>query len=378
MMGSIFINQYRNPSPLHATNAYLIKQVTQPGGASANSSDYFELRRRLQNGELSSSQEQQLITHALQIQADPSKPWERELGEMIESGRARGLVTDAQWRQYAKQPGVVQLKTRERINLGDPVVLRLTSDHAKLRASYDFGSQMAPSSIKGAKIAIYPENTGPDATPIVTHEMRLSSYHDGHFIPLQDGSSPLPVGPYKVVVDLNIPQPDPKQANARGGVFTPHQLAASFEVFPADQPQLIAVKDPALAQALQATIRDELLRTGGTRIKHETFGAFLSFRLRKPSTPLAGGFGVASPIDGFLNGTYFSFEPNVKGSVWEEKTIYLMQSVVKQVNNPNKPFEHFTLRFTPDPDRLKQQVDGYRYLDETLWIEDIPMGLPEP
>lgn len=378
MMGAIFFNNYRNPSIYQATNAYLIQQVMQGGVTSTNSSAYFELSSRLRSGDLSSKQEQQLLAYALKVQADPTQPWEHELGEMIEAGRAKGVVTDADWRQYAAQPGVVQLRARQRIHPGDPVVLQLQSDDSKLRASYDFRSQMAPSSADAARIAIYPHSAGPDDLPIVTHEMRLSSYHASHFIPLRGDASELPPGKYKAVVELGIPQPDPLRTSTQPGVFTPHRLTASFEVFPADQPQIVAVKDPALAQALEQAMFNQLLQTGGTQVKHEQWGTHLSFSLKEPASPIAGSFVITTAADGFVNHSFFTFEPNVRGSHWHEQSIYLMDSVLQQSGNPAMPFDRFTLRLTPDPARLKKQIDGYRYLDDTLWLRHVPMGTPEP
>lgn len=378
MMTSIFVKKYRNPSPFQASNAALIKQITKPSTAVPQTFTTGELTRRLKRGALSTSQSNQLISHALKTQADPTKPWDHELGEWIEVGRSQGLVTDPQWQQYANQPGVIKLLARKRIHPGDPVVLQLESDYTKLRASRNFQNRMSPVSLEDAIINIVPNDGTPDPEALVTHKMRVAALFDNHFIPLINHQTPLPPGKYMAVIETGLEQPDPKPTTTPGQVTQYIRLTAPFEVLPKDQPLLTPVKNPALARSLEKWIRDEMMRTGGTQIKQEKWGTYLSFHLKEPSVPVAGSFVVASPIDAFLNYDYYSFEPNVVGNAWREHTIYLSDDILQRSGNPAKPFEKFTLRFTPDPERIKRRLNGYQYLDHTLWVKDVPMGLPEP
>ncbi|MGB0769007.1 MAG: hypothetical protein ACPGYV_15020, partial [Phycisphaeraceae bacterium] len=362
MMGFLFYDKYRNPSPFQASNAALIRQATQPalpGQTLANNWAYFELARRLTGNELSTSQAQQILAHALAVQADPTQPWDDQLGDIIERAREQGLTTDAQWQQYAAQPGVVQLQARQRIHPGDPVVLQLQADFTKLRASADFRSRMAPSTLRDAEVRIVSDAGLNDGKPLATHWTQLHTHRAVHFVPRRSNGKPLEPGKYRVEVETYIGHPDPLQSPKPGGSQATVRLVATFEVVPNDQPLLIPVKDPALAKQIQNDLRAELLRSGGTQIKQAQWGRYLSFSLKEPSAPVAGSFAVTSPIDGHLNQAIFIFEHNIRGNTWNQLTIPLDAYQPPKTANPDRPFDTFTLRLTPNPDRLKRRLTGY-------------------
>lgn len=59
-----------------------------------------ELTRRFNAGDLSRRQTAELVSTGLAIQVDPALCWLERWGEIIESARTRGQVTDPQWAAY--------------------------------------------------------------------------------------------------------------------------------------------------------------------------------------------------------------------------------------------------------------------------------------
>lgn len=369
-----FYGDLTKSSPSRTSNATLISTVTQQGATPPNISDTYELDRRLDRDELSQAEELKLLSLVLAIQADPTKPWEDKFGEWIEKGRAKGLVSDQQWQQYLAQPGIVSLTCRERIYPGDPIVLQLNADYQTMRLSLDYRRNLAPSIIEDAKIAVYADPHPKDSEPILTHEQFLSTFSPRDFVPRIDASTPLPPGKYKVVVDTEVILPDPKSSDTQASK-EPIQLEAVFEVVPKDPPIIKAIKDDKLAAELQDAIYQEVLRSGGTKIN--SYGR-LSISLKDPLSPLAGSFDVSVNIDGVQSTRSWHFAPNRKGNSWQELTFQVPDAFIERVANSDEPVPSFSVRLTPNPEHLKFEIEGYEYLDHTIWLRDIPMGLPEP
>ncbi|MBX2852768.1 MAG: hypothetical protein KTR15_13620 [Phycisphaeraceae bacterium] len=370
-----FYDDLGNPSPSHTTNTTLINTVTQQGGAATNVSDLYELDRRLDRGDLTQAEELKLLSLVLAYQADPTKPWEHMYGEWIEQGRAKGLVSDQQWRQYTNQPGFVWLTCREHIKPGDPLVLHFESDGRRLRTSLDYRHALYPAPVGDVTVAIFPEAAGQDAEPIFTRDqLPRNSYYGREFVPLVDGK-PLPPGKYKAVVETELDWPDPR---AQTPTPKPLTLSAAFEVHPQDEPLLIPVRDGQIASDLQDAIHEEILRSGGTGLGTFNPDTYLSISMKDPPIAVAGSFDVTLILDGHSYTTSWSFEPNSAGNTWRPLTFLLPDRLIHQASNPYKPFDTFSLRLTPNPEHLKRLPRGYEYLDHTLWLKDIPMVLPEP
>jgi predicted RNA-binding Zn-ribbon protein involved in translation (DUF1610 family) len=374
LMAWFFYGEFTDTSPYKATNTALINTVTQQSAAPPNISELYELDRRLDGGELKQAEELKLLSRVLAIQADPTKPWENMFGEWIEQGRAKGLVTDQQWRQYLTQPGVVSLACRKKIRVGEPVVLQLLSDNQSIRASYEYQSDLSPGILDDAMVEIYRADGDKDAEPVLTQEVFLSAYSPRDFEPLIDGGKPLPPGKYKVVVDTELVWPDPKQPGTQVKQDS-IKLEAAFEVFPQSQRLIKAVKDDKLAAELQDAIYQELLRSGSTFVNDS---GRLSVMLKDPVSSVAGSFGVSVDVNGFRSTTSWRFEANAPGNNWQERTFRVPQSVLENAEDAYLPFKSFSMRLTPNPEYLQYELEGYEYLDHTLWIRDIPMGLPEP
>jgi hypothetical protein len=368
--------RYRNPSIWQMSSTRLVTQVTQPGGASVGSREMRELESRWRRGELSASEKQKLVDLTWSIQQDATKPWDDALGEWIETGRAEGLVSDQRWRQYVNQPGAVKLLARQRIHPGDPVVLQLQSDRSKLRTSRGLDWQLAVGTLSDTWIEIDPVNASEDSEPLLTHTMFLRSYSARDFVPLIDRTTPLSPGRYRVTVTLEEPEPDPKRTPAQDASAPLNTVSAVFEVVPLDEPLITSVRDDTRAEALEQALREEIFKTGGTRLRHTGTRNYLSVMLKRPDD-LVGDYRVTCSIDGFRSAATWYDRRGEDESPWQE-IMLLVPPRQSQQHQPAEALDRFTLRMTPKPESLKTEIDGYNTLDHTLVIEDITLGLPQP
>jgi len=111
-----------------------------------------EIRRRMDQGRLSPKAVGGLIDDALALQADTLKLWEPRWGDLVESARAAGLVSDERWRTYARQAVVFTLKARSPVRVGDHTPLRIAQD-ARVGTGRMFGveASAAPMALGGIK-----------------------------------------------------------------------------------------------------------------------------------------------------------------------------------------------------------------------------------
>lgn len=377
MMTWNFAMRLQKPPTTRIPTATLLNQAIAFNQAQQNNQAMYELDYRLRNGKLSQVERQKLITDALAYQADPTKPWQWTFGEWIEQGRADGLVTDQQWQRYTAQSGLFQLELREHLYVGDPLVLRVDTDTTKLRTSLDYQFDVYGSlRDEDASLSLYPDTNKKDAKPILIRQVRLGTHWPDWFVPMVDGDTPLPAGRYQIVVDGAFDWPDPN--STRSAISQPVQLAGSIEIYSDTHPLLVPIHDPVLADQIKKTVYQEILQSGGTKVRETGWGTLLSIDLKNPPSPIAGSFDVSVDINGFSDSSTWSYEQTQVSNSWNELTFLIPSHVIQNASDPDKPFDSFSLRFTPNPEHLKRLPKGYKYLDHILWIEDIPLGLPEP
>lgn len=105
-----------------------------------------ELGMRLDEGRLSDGARAELIERGLAYQIDWSKPWMVEWGEVIETARRRGEVTDAQWRAYVR----ASLRLQARVVAGSDttvlgsMLMRLGSGMVSVRFAPIDPQQLGP------------------------------------------------------------------------------------------------------------------------------------------------------------------------------------------------------------------------------------------
>lgn len=88
-----------------------------------------EIVQRLQRDTFAESLLPSVVAALLRVQANPNAIWASSMGDVIELGRAKGLVSDPLFAQYARNASAVTLEIREHIGVGDPIpwTLHVTS-----------------------------------------------------------------------------------------------------------------------------------------------------------------------------------------------------------------------------------------------------------
>jgi hypothetical protein len=86
-----------------------------------------ELLARLQDGRLSESQVRTAVRTALAVQADESRAWSEAWGDIVETAKTKGHVSEEEYQEFRNHAAVLEVETRSRVALGDPVpvVVRL-------------------------------------------------------------------------------------------------------------------------------------------------------------------------------------------------------------------------------------------------------------
>jgi len=84
-----------------------------------------ELIKRIKDDKLPKETIASMVREALTIQADVEHPWVPLWGDVVTTARSMNLVSDEDWRAFARQALVPELVVRSRIVEGDPVAATL-------------------------------------------------------------------------------------------------------------------------------------------------------------------------------------------------------------------------------------------------------------
>ena len=84
-----------------------------------------ELIKRIKDDKLPKETIASMVRDALAIQADVEHPWVPRWGDVVTAARSMKLVSDEDWRAFARQALVPELVVRSRIVEGDPVAATL-------------------------------------------------------------------------------------------------------------------------------------------------------------------------------------------------------------------------------------------------------------
>ena len=85
-----------------------------------------ELLTRLNNGKLSATDVNRVVTKALAVQADSTRLWNGSWGDLIERARVVATVSEADWARYLQQAATLDLKARREVARGDPIWVEVT------------------------------------------------------------------------------------------------------------------------------------------------------------------------------------------------------------------------------------------------------------
>lgn len=115
-----------------------------------------ELTVRIDLGRLSDSQVAALAERGLAKQADRSGAWDMRWGQLVESGRDRGAVTDEQWKRYVDQSLAISLRIRPTVRLGDAAPVMLEWNGARVGGALPLRHQVT---LKQVKVGIATAST---------------------------------------------------------------------------------------------------------------------------------------------------------------------------------------------------------------------------
>ena len=109
----------------------LVREARDPSVVSA----WDELNKRLPRKTLSSETAEVLVDRVLAWQGDPNQTWQARWGEFVEGGRMLQLVSDEQWKKYARQAPQVTLELRKQVRVGDDIPTWIRSANARVGQS---------------------------------------------------------------------------------------------------------------------------------------------------------------------------------------------------------------------------------------------------
>lgn len=92
-----------------------------------------ELMNRLNLGALGEGTVDELVAHALAVQADRTVPWDGYWGNVVETAHRRGMVSPESWQAYIAEGMRVPIRARKRVRPGDRLPI-------EVKTEYRFGS----------------------------------------------------------------------------------------------------------------------------------------------------------------------------------------------------------------------------------------------
>jgi hypothetical protein len=101
-----------------------------------------ELLARYNGKKLEEEQVTRVMECALDVQGDERLPWATEWGDLIETGRSDGKLSEADQARFRVQSAVVALKPRPRVRIGDPAPLVISLKEARIGSSTALQSQV--------------------------------------------------------------------------------------------------------------------------------------------------------------------------------------------------------------------------------------------
>lgn len=100
-----------------------------------------EVLRRYTADTLSPDQADAALAAALDIQGDVSRPWATEWGDLVETVKTDGKLSDEQQHRFQNQAAVLEWKVRPRVRAGDPIPIIATLTEARVGSSTMPGSE---------------------------------------------------------------------------------------------------------------------------------------------------------------------------------------------------------------------------------------------
>jgi len=245
------VNWYRA-----APNWVLIRQTSSRDSQTQDNA-LGELARRAAIGKLVGSQLAIVVDRALEIQADRNIAWNGRWGQIIEGARAKGNVSDEQWRRYLRQAISFQIELRPVIRRGDFLVMRLSHPRSRVGAL-----QFKVHSVLLSPLLTRSAQAGGDSTFPMDFVFGQASestlmghrFDDKALSRLADGPQ---VANFVLHLKVYDPASDPPESNGPVGapLFTEDiQLNANWTLAPSTAQTVTTVVDLSLRAAVRASV----------------------------------------------------------------------------------------------------------------------------
>jgi predicted RNA-binding Zn-ribbon protein involved in translation (DUF1610 family) len=244
--------------------AWILMREADSADAPTRDAAIGELERRLTAGQLPAPQAAAVVEKALAHQANADLPWVAAWGQLLESGRVMGRLTDEQWDRYMAHALTLVLEVRPSVRRGDPLPFRIRQGPNRAAAG-NFRLLVRPdaSTLSVAGAALETESAD-------------EAWHRGRqvFFPAIAGGPDLVIGGRcRLDEDVLEKLTDGRQAlrtrvnlhvwrhtgpTSEDGTFARAsrsvQLAARWTLLPADQPSCAIVTDPSLRPAVERSL----------------------------------------------------------------------------------------------------------------------------
>ena len=317
-----------------------------------------ELLRRLKASQLSSGQIDTLVSDALRMQADLARTWQSGWGNIIETARAGGAVSDEDWRTYAKQAlaAAFTLQVRSKVRRGDPVPYRIR----ELAGRVGDGDAFWVSHDRGQlKLGDVTHTSGGSGGSLLT-PFGVGSFGSGAFLTPEEWAR-IPDGPQEAQVTLAFTVRKYQSNPDRGPVITEQSvnLTSPWEIVGADEPTVTVTTAPEHREG----VRDSLKNIELTRRKQADGTPYLEgvVRLNGP------------PVD-------LAFEVVLRSGSreWKQGTV----SIVARGNTnysthgedvPDADVTMVDVIFVPSEEVARRSVDLTNIWGETVVIPDVPI-----
>lgn len=135
MLGTAFILQTTDTSLDRYKPWRLVLWEARNGNARMVEAAAVEIERRQMLNLLTGDQQAQAIEAALDIQADPSRPWSAKLGDVIEQAAVGGLLKPGQYERFVECAVVLEARARPLVGTAGPIPISVKSSH--IRCGHD-------------------------------------------------------------------------------------------------------------------------------------------------------------------------------------------------------------------------------------------------
>ena len=238
---------------------WLLEREAAGADVAARDVAIAELARRLVDGELPPQREQALEDAALALQADLKRPWAPAWGELLEASRNAGQLSNEQWDRYIAQSVCLSLEARPMVRRGDPLPVRISWGPPRAgKAVFTLDVALEPEVKIGEETAaLYQGGPASRRFQVAPGATNTDVLAEGVCYLKPELLAKLPDGTHTVNVAARVMSRGPVQTRARvvAGKASRVELAAKWELVPADRPTVRVTADIGHREAVEAALK---------------------------------------------------------------------------------------------------------------------------